>query len=65
MTEPTTTPEPGCALCVGLSVVTYAMTADHRPSPFCGRCGREIPLRLVMESPADPEFRHGPRRATP
>lgn len=65
MTEPEVIREPGCALCVGLAVVTYAVSADSRPSPFCGRCGREIPLRLVMDSPAEPTFENRPRRAAP
>ncbi len=65
MTEPTTVPEPGCGLCAGISVVTYSYSADNRPSPSCGRCGREIPLRLVHEGPQESTFENRARRAAP
>lgn len=65
MTEPLVVPEPGCSQCAGITVVTYAFSADNRPSPWCGRCRREIPLRIVMDTPAEPTFENRPRRSAP
>jgi hypothetical protein len=45
---------PGCDLCRDLDVVRYDLRAEHRPAPFCSRCGRELDAIVVLvEAPME------------
>lgn len=45
--SPETAEEP-CSTCRGLApVVRYLGTSENRPAPFCGACGRRLPVALV------------------
>ncbi len=37
-----------CAVCAGIDVARFPRNAHpHAPAPFCGACGRQIPLVRV------------------